>query len=76
MKLSNYIKYLQESLEEHGDLTVVYASDDEGNNYQKVEYTPSVAFFENLDAYHLELIAVSRWVDDDVTDENKALVIN
>lgn len=40
MKLSNYIKYLQESLEEHGGLTVVYAS------------------------------------DDDVTDENKALVIN
>ena len=37
MKLSNYIKYLQEALEKHGDLTVVYASDDEGNNYQKVE---------------------------------------
>lgn len=73
MKLSNYIKYLQEALEEHSDLTVVYASDDEGNNYHSVGYTPSVAFFENLDTYHLELIDEDG---DDVTDENKALVIN
>lgn len=73
MKLSNYIKYLQEALEEYGDLTVVYASDDEGNNHQKVEYTPSVAFFEDLKECHLELIDED---DDDVTDENKALVIN
>ena len=73
MKLSNYIKYLQEALEEHGDLTVVYASDDEGNNYHSVGYTPSVAFFEGLDAHHLERIDED---DDDATNENKALVIN
>lgn len=33
MKLSEKIAELQEALAEHGDINVVYASDEEGNSY-------------------------------------------
>ena len=42
MKLTKYIEKLQELLEEHGDLELIYSSDDEGNNYDKVHYEPSI----------------------------------
>lgn len=47
MKLSTYIKGLNEALKKHGDLDVVYAKDSEGNGYAKVFYLPSAGKFEN-----------------------------
>jgi len=45
MKLKEYIKNLQEVLDEHGDIDVIYSSDDEGNYYGKVNFKPSVGSF-------------------------------
>ena len=42
MKLKEYIEKLQELYLEHGDLELVYASDDEGNYYNKVYYDPGI----------------------------------
>ena len=49
MVLSEYIGKLQEILDEHGDIGMVYSSDDEGNSYELVWYSPSVVLFNEKD---------------------------
>ena len=49
MKLTKYIEKLQELLAEHGDLELIYSSDDEGNNYNKVHYEPSIVNYISSD---------------------------
>lgn len=44
MKLANYIKELQDLLEEHGDLDLYTSSDDEGNSYNKVFCSPEIRY--------------------------------
>lgn len=44
MKLSNYINELNKILENSGELDCYYAKDDEGNNYQTVNYKPTVMY--------------------------------
>lgn len=44
MKLSEYIKKLQEFLDENGDMDAYYAADDEGNAYQGVGYAGSLYY--------------------------------
>ena len=46
MKLSEYIKRLQELKKEHGNVEVIYSMDDEGNGFQKVHYHPTAGIFE------------------------------
>ena len=55
MKVSEMIKNLQKFMEEHGDLECWYATDDEGNGYQRVYYEPST-YYVDLDdeIYHGE----------------------
>lgn len=46
MKLKEYIKNLQEIAEEYGDdLDIVWAIDDEGNDYRKVDNLGIVGHF-------------------------------
>lgn len=57
MKLSAYIKHLQElESQGYGDLFVITASDDEGNSYHKCTYEPSVVEVEDLNEYYLGVI--------------------
>ena len=46
MKLKEYIAKLQELEAIHGDLEIVYSSDDEGNSFSNVYYEPSVQFID------------------------------
>ena len=36
VKLQQYIEKIQELLKEHGDLELIYSTDDEGNEYNTV----------------------------------------
>lgn len=48
MTLNEYIVHLKKVAEEgHGNKEVVYAADDEGNNFQKVFYAPSIGVFKD-----------------------------
>lgn len=49
MKLSEYIKNLEEALKQFGDHEVIYSIDDEGNSYQKVYFSPSFGFVEGIE---------------------------
>lgn len=55
MKLSQYIAELQSFLKDHGDLNCFYASDDEGNSYQRVSYTGSLLYTNDPDGYNAEM---------------------
>lgn len=46
MKASEHIEALKELIEKYGDLELIYSHDDEGNNFQKVFYSPSVGMCE------------------------------
>lgn len=46
MKLEKYIKHLQEIAKRYPDLDVIYSSDEEGNNFDIVEFKPSVGKFD------------------------------
>lgn len=46
MKLKEYIKELQKIADEHPDLEVVYATDDEGNSFGTVNNIPSLGHYE------------------------------
>jgi len=66
MKLSEHIKNCQEILEKYGDLETVYSSDDEGNYFGIVNFTPSVGFF-NSDGFN-SLEVVEKYAEQDPED--------
>ena len=48
MKLSNFIRGLQIVKKEHGDLDVIYSSDDEGNSYGQIYFSPTPVFVKEM----------------------------
>lgn len=55
MKISEMIKNLQEVIEEHGDIEVWYAVDDEGNAYHPIYFKPSVYYVNQYgEVFHEE----------------------
>lgn len=57
MKLKDYLKHLQELVEEHPEMLeydVVYSSDDEGNDFKEVIYLPSTGTFKDGEWRHKE----------------------
>lgn len=73
MKLQQYIEKLQELLKEHGDLELIYSTDDEGNGYEKVHYNPSVV---NYIASDREVIHEDDLEEYNETDYQKVICIN
>ena len=49
MKLSEYIKHLEELMKTEGDLECWYSADDEGNYYQPLNYEPSMMVYVEQD---------------------------
>ena len=47
MKLKEYLAPLQEICNKYPNLKVIYSSDEEGNNFDEVFYTPTVGKFKN-----------------------------
>lgn len=54
MLLSEYIEKLQNVLTEHGDLEVVYSSDDEGNDFNKVYHDPTVGYYSSREFHEID----------------------
>jgi len=78
MTLNQYIDNLQAIVAQNnlnGELEVVYAIDEEGNGYKKVEYEPSKCQIENLREYFLELVGFQG--DESIAEEDcNAICIN
>lgn len=43
MKLKDYAKLINELAKDHGDKDVYYSTDDEGNDFNLVHFSPSVS---------------------------------
>ena len=55
MKISEMIKNLEEFMAENGDLDCWYATDDEGNAYHEIYYSPTFSYVnEDGDMYSEE----------------------
>ena len=64
MKLQQYIEKLQELLKEHGDLELIYSTDDEGNEYNTVNFNPSIVNYIESDRCLID--------DDDLEEYNES----
>ena len=75
MQLSEYIEQCKSVLEQYGDLKLVYASDDEGNGFQQVNWGPSVGVF--VGDYRGEFIPEDDlaehydYINEDLEDDEK-----
>ena len=69
MKLKEYAKLINKLAEEYPDALVVYASDDEGNSFQKVNHAGTVGFFSgNHHGDFIDLGSVEENADNDFED--------
>lgn len=72
MTLREYLLHLKELVKDHPQLLdghVIYAHDEEGNDYSLVPYPPSCCFVADPDDYPLE-------VDLDASSEANAVCLN
>jgi len=69
IKLKDYIIQLQALFEEHGDLPLYTANDDEGNGYTAVSYSPGLYYTPKAE-YRLEEI-----YDEDEREEAEISVV-
>lgn len=75
MKVSDMIKNLQFFIEEHGDLECWYATDDEGNNYSPVYFSPSCYYVNKYgDMYQLDDIKDED--PEDIVDLEPVCIVN
>lgn len=74
MKISKMIKGLEEFMAEHGDLECWYATDDEGNAYRPVYYTPS-KYYVNED-YEVCKLEDIEYYEEDVEDYKPICIVN
>ena len=70
MKLKQYIKELREFEKLHGNLDVIYSSDDEGNSYSPVLFVPTPVKIKKITHY----MQSEDMIFD--TDDFNAVIIN
>ncbi len=51
MKVKDYILKLQKIEKKHGNLVLCYSKDDEGNEYQEVNFSPTTCRYEDNKIY-------------------------
>lgn len=73
MKLTTYIEKLQELLQEHGDLELIYSTDDEGNDYNTVNYDPSIVNYIESDRCLIDDDDLEEW---DESEYKKVICVN
>jgi hypothetical protein len=70
VKLSEYIKKLQDLLEEVGDTIDLYQSiDDEGNGFNLVEYSPSIRYLNKNEDWHRPDSLIPEKPDDESNED-------
>lgn len=78
MTLREFLSNINDIVKEYPaalDLTVVYGSDEEGNQFQKVELNPSLAVAQGLDERYLEIEVIDDLGAQPDTEYN-CLIIN
>ena len=74
MGLKSYIKYLQSLEKKVGDVELIYATDDEGNCFNTVSYSPGIKYVpkDDLDSGSIDGMNV---YDESINDENNVAVV-
>ena len=73
MKLKSYIKKLQMLEKEVGDVELIYGTDDEGNWFHTVGYSPSIKYVPKEDLKNGSIDGINVY-DDKENDEMKTVV--
>ena len=76
--LSEYIQELQEFLKEHGDMPAFYASDDEGNSYQTINYSGSILYTLDPNEYRPDMYCQEDLgeLEEDGCELTKVCIVN
>lgn len=74
MRLKSYIKYLQSLEKKVGDAELIYSTDDEGNWFNTVSYSPGIKYVpkDDLDSGSIDGMNV---YDESINDENNVAVV-
>lgn len=73
MKLKGYIKTLQRLEKEVGDVELIYGTDDEGNSFNPVSYSPGIKYVPKEDLKRGSIDGIDVY-DDKVNDEMETVV--
>ena len=79
MKVKELRAQLDRLVKEHpeiDEMTVIYATDEEGNDYRTVENTPTTFEVADLTAYSLDIMVDDEEGDEENTEGCNALCIN
>lgn len=81
MKFKDYVENLQEFLKEHpetAEMEAVTSIDEEGNDYNAVQFGPSIAQFHSMEDTWLELLGFYEEEDKEspALEDCNAVIIN
>ena len=76
MHISEMIKNLKEFMDEHGDLECWYATDDEGNEYNKIHWAPSRYLVTRYGEVYQDDQDVLEYCDVDIKDTRPICIVN
>jgi len=79
MQLREYLEELNKIIQEHPEVLeyeVCYSIDDEGNEYNKVNYTPSLVEFDNVKNENRDLQKLYLEDEDKESTNYNAIIIN
>ena len=65
MRLEEYIKQLQQIQATYGNLELIYAKDDEGNGYNKVNYLPERVYYNESDRELIPELDIEEYDESD-----------
>lgn len=75
MRLKSYIKYLQSLEKKVGNVELIYATDDEGNWFHTVGYSPSIKQVYKTDLNSGSIDGLNVYNYDDTSEEGDTTVV-
>jgi len=77
MKFKSYVESLNKILAENpesAEYDVIYSHDDEGNNFQKVNYDGTIGYFDGT--YYGDFTKLSQLEEEDIYEKPNAICVN
>ena len=75
MKLKAYINDLERLAEIYGDIDLVYAEDDEGNSFKRINFPATIGYYDEEENDFIPEDEYLQMIENDEISDNMELVI-